>query len=51
MLEVLSLFPAPADEDTGPGGTTVVAFRSGQDLDALLPALRRLVEGGATPSA
>jgi AcrR family transcriptional regulator len=51
MLEVLSLFPAPADEDTGPGGTTVVAFRSGQDLDALLPALRRLVEGGATPPA
>ncbi|MFF0465584.1 TetR/AcrR family transcriptional regulator [Streptomyces mexicanus] len=51
MLEVLSLFPAPADEDTGPGGTTVVAFRSGQDLDALLPALRRLVEGRATPPA
>ncbi|MYX46215.1 TetR family transcriptional regulator, partial [Streptomyces sp. SID89] len=27
------------------GGTTVVAFRTGQDLDALLPSLRRLVEG------
>lgn len=26
-------------------GTTVVAFRTGQDLDALLPALRCLAEG------
>ncbi|MEU2441851.1 TetR family transcriptional regulator [Streptomyces rubradiris] len=46
MGEVLALFPAPgaggAAED---GGTTVVAFRTGQDLDALLPTLRRLVEG------
>ena len=39
--------------DTGPAshpgadanGTTVVAFRTGQGLDALLPALRRLTEG------
>jgi hypothetical protein len=43
MREVLALFPArPAP--AGTGGTTVVAFRSGQDLDALLPELRRLME-------
>ncbi|MEU6476903.1 helix-turn-helix domain-containing protein [Streptomyces sp. NPDC047017] len=48
MGEVLALFPAPgARADAADGGTTVVAFRTGQDLDALLPALRRLVEGGA----
>ncbi|MEU6419537.1 TetR/AcrR family transcriptional regulator [Streptomyces spiralis] len=47
MSEVLALFPAPSGhEDGGAGGTTVVAFRTGQDLDALLPSLRRLVEGG-----
>lgn len=46
MREVLALFPArrsPAES----GGTTVVAFRTGQDIDALLPSLRRLVEDGA----
>ncbi|MGW6143008.1 TetR/AcrR family transcriptional regulator [Streptomyces sp. NPDC055140] len=48
MREVLALFPAPSDTgDPGDGGTTVVAFRTGQDLDALLPSLRRLVEDGA----
>ncbi|MEU6405001.1 helix-turn-helix domain-containing protein [Streptomyces sp. NPDC046985] len=46
MGEVLALFPAPSAQD-GAQGTVVVAFRSGQDLDALLPSLRRLVEGGA----
>ncbi|GAA5080569.1 TetR/AcrR family transcriptional regulator [Streptomyces similanensis] len=47
MGEVLALFPAPgAPADGDGGGTTVVAFRTGQDLDALLPSLRRLVEGG-----
>ncbi|MFI7008221.1 TetR/AcrR family transcriptional regulator [Streptomyces sp. NPDC050145] len=46
MREVLALFPAPVP-GAGPGtGTTVIAFRTGQDLDALLPELRRLVEGG-----
>ncbi|MEW5356635.1 MULTISPECIES: TetR/AcrR family transcriptional regulator [unclassified Streptomyces] len=46
MGEVLALFPAPgARADGTDGGTTVVAFRTGQDLDALLPSLRRLVEG------
>ncbi|MGW6358930.1 TetR/AcrR family transcriptional regulator [Streptomyces sp. NPDC055092] len=48
MREVLALFPAPSGTgDSGDGGTTVVAFRTGQDLDALLPSLRRLVEDGA----
>ncbi|WP_392675071.1 TetR family transcriptional regulator [Streptomyces sp. LN785] len=45
MREVLALFPA-ADSPTTGAGTTVVAFRTGQDIDALLPSLRRLVEGG-----
>ncbi|MEV5644171.1 helix-turn-helix domain-containing protein [Streptomyces flaveolus] len=46
MREVLALFPArPSAAESG--GTTVVAFRTGQDIDALLPALRQLVEGGA----
>ncbi|MFA3835211.1 MULTISPECIES: TetR family transcriptional regulator [Streptomyces] len=48
MREVLALFPAPSGAgDSRDGGTTVVAFRTGQDLDALLPSLRRLVEDGA----
>ncbi|MGW0575364.1 TetR/AcrR family transcriptional regulator [Streptomyces sp. NPDC002920] len=46
MREVLALFPARrhrsgADDD----GTTVVVLKSGQDIEALLPRLRRLVEG------
>jgi AcrR family transcriptional regulator len=34
-----------AADGAGPGGdgTTIVAFRSGQDIDTLLPALRRLM--------
>ncbi|GAB2822452.1 TetR family transcriptional regulator [Streptomyces chlorus] len=47
MREVLSLFPAPGSAPEPSGGTTVVAFRTGQDIDVLLPSLRRLVEGGA----
>jgi AcrR family transcriptional regulator len=46
MREVLALFPTPQSlRQAGDGGTTVVAFRTGQDLDSLLPSLRRLVEG------
>ncbi|MYW63088.1 TetR family transcriptional regulator [Streptomyces sp. SID8379] len=47
MRQVLDLFPARSPE-AGPlgDGTTVVAFRTGQDLEALLPHLRRLVEDG-----
>lgn len=48
MREVLALFPTPRSlRQAGDGGTTVVAFRTGQDLDSLLPSLRRLVEGDA----
>lgn len=47
MREVLALFPAPGSPPERGGGTTVVAFRTGQDIDSLLPSLRRLVEDGA----
>jgi AcrR family transcriptional regulator len=38
---VIDLFAAPA-EALGGNGTTIVAFRSGQDIDTVIPALRRL---------
>ena len=38
---VIGLFAAPAG-DAGGNGTTIVAFRTGQDIDALIPALQRL---------
>jgi hypothetical protein len=37
---VSELFGGPAGAPEG--GTTVVAFRTGQDIDSLLPALRRI---------
>jgi AcrR family transcriptional regulator len=40
---VIELFAAPAAAPGG-NGTTVVAFRTGQAIDALIPALRRLTE-------
>jgi hypothetical protein len=46
MRQVIDLFAAhvsPAGTDSN--GTTIVAFRTGQDIDALLPPLRRLIEG------
>lgn len=43
MRQVTALFTAPVPAD---GGTAVIAFRVGQDLDTLLPELRRLIEGG-----
>ncbi|WP_432068048.1 TetR/AcrR family transcriptional regulator [Streptomyces sp. C10-9-1] len=47
MREVLALFSTPPSPGQADGdGTTVVAFQTGQRLDALLPSLRRLVEGG-----
>lgn len=48
MREVLALFPTPQARTGDAGGVTVVAFRSGQSLDALLPSLRQLIEGDAT---
>ena len=42
---VIDLFSAPAPPAVADGsGTTIVAFRSGQDLDQLIPILRRLTE-------
>lgn len=38
---VIGLFTPFADQADG-NGTTIVAFRSGQDIDTLIPALRRL---------
>ncbi|WP_443744640.1 hypothetical protein [Streptomyces somaliensis] len=46
MCEVLALFPACSGTD---GGTIVIAFRTGQGLDALLPSLKRLIKGTPTP--
>jgi hypothetical protein len=37
---VTELFAAPSGE--ADGGTTVVAFRTGQDIDSLIPELRRI---------
>lgn len=48
MRQVIELFAGPATRedaaDSG-SGATIVAFRTGQDIDALLPALRRLIQG------
>jgi AcrR family transcriptional regulator len=40
---VIGLFTAPAETANG-DGTTIVAFRTGQDIDTLIPALRQLTE-------
>ena len=45
---VIDLYAAPAETAAG-NGTTIVAFRSGQDIDAVIPALRRLA--GEQPRA
>jgi AcrR family transcriptional regulator len=39
----IGLFTAPAETADGTGAT-IVAFRTGQDIDTLIPALRRLTE-------
>ena len=41
MRQVIGLFTAPAP--AGSAGTTIVAFRSGQDIEAVIPSLRRLI--------
>jgi AcrR family transcriptional regulator len=43
MQQVIDLFTAAASPSDATAGTTIVAFRTGQDIDALLPALRNLV--------
>jgi AcrR family transcriptional regulator len=49
LRQVIELFtaPAPPASRAGTDGsvTTVVAFRTGQNIDELLPSLRRLIEG------
>jgi AcrR family transcriptional regulator len=52
LRQVIELFTAPGDRGSGVNGgdgTTIIAFRSGQDIEALLPALRRLADN--VPSA
>jgi len=45
MHQVIALFAArTSSADAGSQGTTVVEFRTGQNMDALLPLLRRLIE-------
>jgi hypothetical protein len=45
MRQVTQLFATPTSQAAASdGGTTVVAFRTGQNIDALLPSLRRLIE-------
>jgi AcrR family transcriptional regulator len=44
MRQVSTLFAAAAATPGAGDGTTIVAFRSGQDLDTLLPSLRRFIE-------
>lgn len=43
MRQVIALF-TPRAPDTESDGTTVLAFRTGQPLEALLPAIRQLLE-------
>jgi len=44
LRQVIDLFTAPGGGAAPNGnGTTIVAFRSGQDIDMLLPALRQLM--------
>jgi AcrR family transcriptional regulator len=45
MREVISLFTARA-ADADADGTTVIAFRTNQSLDSLLPAIQDLLETG-----
>jgi AcrR family transcriptional regulator len=48
MRQVIALFaPSAPDAGADSDGTTVVAFRTGQDLETLLPALQRILDGPA----
>jgi AcrR family transcriptional regulator len=44
MRQVITLFATTASPVGAGDGTTIVAFRTGQDLDALVPALQRFIE-------
>ncbi len=51
MAEVVALFsPTATSTVTEDAGTTVVVFRSGLPLDAVLPTVRRAVETAAGPA-
>jgi len=45
LRQVISLF-TPRAADSGGDGTTVIAFRTGQPLDSVLPAIQELLETG-----
>jgi AcrR family transcriptional regulator len=46
MNQVIGLFAVSgAPGGTDDSGTTIVAFQTGQDIETVLPALRRLIEG------
>ena len=49
LRQVIDLFTTPGDSVNGGDGTTIIAFRSGRDIESLLPALRRLADN--VPSA
>ena len=44
LRQVIELFTTAGDSANGADGTTIIAFRTGQDIEALLPALRRLAD-------
>lgn len=45
MAQVVALFPTPdSDINMGEDGTTIIAFRTGQGLDELIPSLRALLK-------
>jgi AcrR family transcriptional regulator len=44
MRQVITLFAAAAATPGAGDGTTIIAFRASQDLDTLLPSLRRLIQ-------
>jgi AcrR family transcriptional regulator len=48
MRQVIALF-APRASPPGPDGTTVVAFRTSQPLEALLPAIQQVIGGQFGP--
>ena len=51
MHQVIGFLAPPASPASAYGnGTTVIAFRTGEEIDTLLPALRRLLEEPSGPT-
>jgi AcrR family transcriptional regulator len=46
MSQVMTLFTTPAHQGDDDRTTTIVAFRTGQPLDSLLPAIQQLLDRG-----